>query len=269
MTKKLKTIVLAFSGLIVYSALITTLTYLISDPIYAKLVARISVILLGGAYLKTVLNEHKVYNPPSSKLIGAMIAAILTFVAASFVTTNFILISTQTDAAYSQTSLASDNIFLSVIMSVFLAPIAEEIIFRGFMYKQLAKFNVFVAMFVSSLVFALWHGTLVHMYAATLGGMLFCLIYLKTSKLRYCIAAHILFNGLTLLLGLIVPLYAINLISVIVLNALLLAAFVNLLKQECASSAAKPKSVLTDEEKRRREEISRIVSEVMDEKSQH
>ncbi|MBE6712778.1 MAG: CPBP family intramembrane metalloprotease [Ruminococcaceae bacterium] len=84
----------------------------------------------------------------------------------------------------------------------------EEIIFRGFLFRMMAKDNVRVAMAVSSVTFGIGHvvnllngadlvPTLFQIaYAASIG-YLFVIIFHKSGSLLPCIAAHSLTNALS------------------------------------------------------------------------
>lgn len=85
----------------------------------------------------------------------------------------------------------------------------EEIIFRGFLFRMMAKDNVRVAMAVSSVTFGIGHvvnllngadlvPTLFQIaYAASIG-YLFVIIFHKSGSLLPCIAAHSLTNALSI-----------------------------------------------------------------------
>lgn len=199
MSQKLRPAIIAFSGLIIYSALCISLGYLPMDDIYVRLIAKCFIILLGSVYIKTVLRYPPVFDKPSVKYVMSAAVAIVIFVFASLFTSLWFVANT----SLSEVTYASDHILLSVFISVVLTPVAEELIFRGFMYGQLAYYNKTIALVISTIVFALYHGTFIHLYTATLGGLILCCIYAKTKKLRYSIVFHSLFNALTMLLSLV------------------------------------------------------------------
>ncbi|MEM7278286.1 MAG: CPBP family intramembrane glutamic endopeptidase, partial [Pseudomonadota bacterium] len=82
--------------------------------------------------------------------------------------------------------------FASVVI---IAPIAEEIVYRGILLRRLlATLSVSTAVCASAAVFMLAHlgqGQLLFTFFA---GVVFAYIYLKTSSLRYGILAHFLVN---------------------------------------------------------------------------
>lgn len=85
----------------------------------------------------------------------------------------------------------------------------EEIIFRGFLFKMMAKDNIKSAIIVSSLTFGIGHivnllngadliPTLLQICYAVALGYLFVTILIKSKSLIPCIITHILINALTI-----------------------------------------------------------------------
>ena len=86
----------------------------------------------------------------------------------------------------------------------------EEIIFRGLLFHAMRKDGVRSAILVSSLTFGMGHiinlfngsGTellpnLLQVLYATAAGFMFVMIYYRTERLLVCIAAHGVFNALS------------------------------------------------------------------------
>ena len=238
MTSKMKTILTAFSGLIVYSALCTVFGYIFSERVYIKLVACGLTIILGGSYIKTVLKYPKVWNSPSKKLIIVSLAVIVVFAFTSMLTSTYLLSAVIHDEAFLASVEAKRELplalqLLTLFVSFIMAPFAEEIIFRGLMYRQLSEFNKTFALIFTSVFFAIWHGTLIHLYTGLIGGLILGCIYEKTHKLRYSVIAHALFNILTSIAG--VFSYAewfTSIWFVILMNAALIVLMVLLFRTE-------------------------------------
>ena len=85
----------------------------------------------------------------------------------------------------------------------------EEIIFRGFLFKMMAKDNIKSAIIVSSLTFGIGHivnllngadliPTLLQICYAVALGYLFVTILIKSKSLIPCVITHILINALTI-----------------------------------------------------------------------
>lgn len=87
---------------------------------------------------------------------------------------------------------------LMVFAAVIVAPLCEEIVFRGYFYPVLKKFaGIWPAAFSSALVFAVAHGNLTAVLPLFLFGGLLVFIYEKTGSLWAPIAVHFCFNSAT------------------------------------------------------------------------
>ena len=95
------------------------------------------------------------------------------------------------------------------MLTMFLIGFLEEIIFRGFLFKMMAKDNVKLAIIVSSVTFGVGHvinlfngasliPTLLQIMYATSGGFLFVIIFYKSNSLWPCIITHSLINALSI-----------------------------------------------------------------------
>ena len=83
-----------------------------------------------------------------------------------------------------------------VVLTIGLAPIWEEIVFRGTCYPMLkARLGDRAALYASSIFFALLHGHLPTLLPLAAFGIVLTLIYEATGSLGYSIAFHALFNG--------------------------------------------------------------------------
>lgn len=93
------------------------------------------------------------------------------------------------------TSLSGTELSLYLLLSVTVAPVCEELLFRGFLYRYLRQqFSLPVCLCLSAGLFALAHGTLGHV-PVTVGLTLFvCLMIEWTGRLRYAIGFHMLYN---------------------------------------------------------------------------
>ena len=100
---------------------------------------------------------------------------------------------------------ASANISpLYLLLTVFLAPIAEELLFRGLIYKRIASTRVpaLLAAFTVSLLFAVLHGAVPARFFDTfIISMFLSLAYEKTGNLLLCMGFHAVNNVATLLIG--------------------------------------------------------------------
>ncbi|WP_255261883.1 CPBP family intramembrane glutamic endopeptidase [Bacillus thuringiensis] len=82
---------------------------------------------------------------------------------------------------------------MKAITLSFIAPICEEILFRGFILSRFTyKFGLKKAVIFSSICFGVLH--LSNVFGTTIFGIISCLMYLKTKSLFPSIIAHMVNN---------------------------------------------------------------------------
>jgi membrane protease YdiL (CAAX protease family) len=97
-----------------------------------------------------------------------------------------------------------DPVVLAIALVV-VAPVAEEIFFRGIVYNAwLREFGVWRAVVGSAALFALIHGSIFVIPAIFGLGIALALLYRRTGSLPASMAMHATFNGITLAIGLLV-----------------------------------------------------------------
>jgi membrane protease YdiL (CAAX protease family) len=90
---------------------------------------------------------------------------------------------------------------LTVITLVVVAPVTEELLFRGILlHRWTVKWGVRRAVLISSLVFAVLHGNIVGLF---IFGLVMAVLYIKTGTLLVPIACHALNNGFVAVMALI------------------------------------------------------------------
>lgn len=90
-------------------------------------------------------------------------------------------------------------IFIPVIC--LFAPILEEIIFRGILFKAVAeKTNFFVGVLFSSIVFAFIHNDFAYFISYFMMGLVFAFLYHKTNRLIVPIIVHAVMNSLVVIM---------------------------------------------------------------------
>ena len=100
-------------------------------------------------------------------------------------------------------------IIFTILLVGIVAPIAEEFLFRyvlfgRFMFKKGLQVGLFKYLFlhlISTGLFALIHGTLVHLIAVVPLSLLLGMLYYKTNRIQYPIIGHMLFNNMSIWLG--------------------------------------------------------------------
>lgn len=85
--------------------------------------------------------------------------------------------------------------WLMYLSTVVVAPLTEELVFRGLIYRSLkGGMPRVVAVLLSSAVFAALHGTIMWMLYTFLLGVLLCALYESIRSLWACVACHAAFN---------------------------------------------------------------------------
>lgn len=91
---------------------------------------------------------------------------------------------------------------MSIFLVLFVAPVMEELFFRGIIYGTMRKYlNAWVALFVSAFLFSVTHGTLVHLFGTFVFGLFAAIIMDLTNSIKWPILIHFGYNFLTLILG--------------------------------------------------------------------
>jgi membrane protease YdiL (CAAX protease family) len=91
-----------------------------------------------------------------------------------------------------------------IIAVVIVAPLTEELLFRGYLYPVLKRFTgVSFAGVMSGLIFATAHGELAALPTLFFLGVLLALLYERTGSIWAPIGLHALFNSVTVLVSLL------------------------------------------------------------------
>lgn len=94
------------------------------------------------------------------------------------------------------------GVMITFLASVIMAPILEELLFRGLIYKRLRFVcKPVVAGIISSVAFGMVHGNLVQFVYAFFAGMLLAYVYEKYKNLWAPIVFHFCANAMSLLGG--------------------------------------------------------------------
>lgn len=93
-----------------------------------------------------------------------------------------------------------------VLAAVVMAPIGEEVCFRGFIYNILrSRAGVWAAAAATGLLFGAVHTSLVQFLPLAVFGFVQCLLYEKSKTLLLPMAVHAVFNSLNVLVILLLP----------------------------------------------------------------
>lgn len=89
---------------------------------------------------------------------------------------------------------------VQALLVAFAAPVMEEFVFRRCVMERLLPYGERAALLASALLFGLFHSAINQVCYAFLLGLVFGFVYLKTGKLRYSAALHILINTMSSIL---------------------------------------------------------------------
>ena len=88
----------------------------------------------------------------------------------------------------------STPFWATLLFTGILAPVMEELFYRKLVIDRLRRYGDLPALLISGLVFGLLHGNFYQLFYASLMGFVFGFIYLRTGRIRYTIALHMLIN---------------------------------------------------------------------------
>ena len=129
--------------------------------------------------------------------IGASLVALI-------VTRLLELIGVPPDQAITETAIRLVDPVVLVVAIVIVAPVAEEVFFRGVVYNAwLREYGPRRALIGSAALFALIHGSVFALLPIFGLGLALAMIYRWTGSLASAIAMHAAFNGLSLAIGLL------------------------------------------------------------------
>jgi membrane protease YdiL (CAAX protease family) len=96
-------------------------------------------------------------------------------------------------------------LILMAIAAVVVAPLCEEVVFRGFLYPLAKRYaGMWAAMIFSAVVFAVAHSSVVAVLPLAVFGVVLAVLYERTRSIWAPIAVHALFNGATVMVQLMV-----------------------------------------------------------------
>jgi len=140
---------------------------------------------------------------PSGFLVYIVLSAILVMIATNFLT--FVDMEQVQDTGFSQLTQRYEYI-LAFLTLVVIAPIAEEILFRGYLFGKLRQHvPLWIAIIITSLAFGLAHGAWnvgIDVFALSI---VLCLLRVVSKSLWPSIMLHMLKNGLAYYLLFIDP----------------------------------------------------------------
>jgi len=100
--------------------------------------------------------------------------------------------------------MSKDRLLSRVFLLVIMAPVTEELLFRGIILRGLlSRYRPFTAVLLTSLLFAALHMNPWQSLSALFLGLLFGWFYLRTGSVALCVLAHAFTNGMSILFTLL------------------------------------------------------------------
>ena len=90
--------------------------------------------------------------------------------------------------------LGGSSLWMSLVSVTLLAPVMEEMLFRGVLYRKTAHLGPRVAIGMNGVLFGLFHGNFNQMFYAMAIGMVLAAVMHYTGNLLYCILLHAVVN---------------------------------------------------------------------------
>ena len=184
-------------------SLVRDKTYLIIGlfaPILFLLYGNISILLLVFYYAFNLQNKSCLNKRSLQKTLMAFIAIIPIIFTLSFLSKLILYEYSEQEMVIELKKDIYKNFFSNLFIIIIIAPIFEEIVFRGFFYKALKNFTPFIqSSLISSIVFSLIHKNILSFTILFTLSLFLTWIYERTNSILYPILAHSLFNLITFL----------------------------------------------------------------------
>lgn len=147
--------------------------------------------------------EYVAWDTPKAVFF---VSAFLAGVFAAVTCNNLISISGLTERFADESEMIAQLVYggdltIEILAVVILGPIAEELVFRGLVYKRMREISPFIlSMLFSALLFGVYHQNWIQGIYAFLMGIVFAFVYEKFHSIWAPIAAHVGANALSVFL---------------------------------------------------------------------
>lgn len=101
--------------------------------------------------------------------------------------------------------MVSSGVPTGILMTVLIAPVCEELMFRKLMLDRIRNYGEKTAIFFSALCFGLFHGNLTQFLYAFSVGLFLGYVYCKTGKVIYTMIMHAMLNLISSCIMLLAP----------------------------------------------------------------
>ena len=176
--------------------------------------------------------ENKILTKPTaSKTITYICLAVISFFALYPIVNSFDFLLSNFGFKLNEPSfkLNLGNYFLCLVPMVILPAVCEELLFRGLIFKGLKQHGKNVAIFITSLTFALYHMSLQQTIYPLLFGLVLTIVMFKENNILYCILMHLVNNFIALTFMFLDISLFVNILWYYILAVILLITFIILL----------------------------------------
>ena len=185
---------------------------------------------------------------PIVLLLNSVISSVINFVTKFLENRGTVL----PEADFTITNPSALVIVFEILYLVIVAPIAEELIFRGLVLKTIAPYGKKLAIVVSALLFGLMHGNIKQFVGAFVCGIIFAAVDVKYGSILPSLIIHVLNNLLPVIynIGSAVNSKVLVVIYFILLYAIILVGiYIFTSKYKSFSIGEEPKSELPYKER--------------------
>lgn len=94
-------------------------------------------------------------------------------------------------------AMINGNYLITLVYAAIIAPIVEEVIFRGLLLSKLRRFGDIPAILLSGLAFGCFHFNLSQFFYAAVLGFIFAYVTIRTNTIKYSIILHVMINSIS------------------------------------------------------------------------
>ena len=193
---------------LVVSSIIVELVFLINEDIYysslfLNALTPVCLYLFALPVLLIVLSGTEARAPEKKKLgFGKFLIILLVSFGCMYIGSyigNYVMATLSEIMGYDYGNaldiiIDDDNIWITAIFTVIVAPIGEEFVFRKLIIDRTNKYGPVVSIVLSALMFGLMHGNFYQFFYCFAIGLILGYIYYSTGKLYITIAIHAIIN---------------------------------------------------------------------------
>ena len=172
-------------GLYIFISLL--ISSYISNPSLNVCINACVILILGGLLYK----PEKIKNTTTEPILYIIIISTFLYVINCYSLTNFSNVGLE-EYNNNLNSLTPIVMYFSIFI---FAPVTEELIFRGLIFKYLKQsVGVFLGAATSTLLFLAVHGTVAHIIPTIVFGLFSCMLLEYTNNIFYCMIVHCTYN---------------------------------------------------------------------------